>query len=140
MPEPDIEVHAAGAVPWRRRPSGEIEVLLVHRPQYDDWTFPKGKRTRDETDEQTALREVEEETGLQGMLGPELPATRYLDRKRRRKRVRYWGLEPDGGTESPRNEVDAVTWLRIDEAAERLTYGRDVVVLRALELVSTRSS
>ena len=137
---PDIEVHAAGVVPWRRSRSGEIEVLLVHRPQYDDWTFPKGKRTQGETDEQTALREVEEETGLQGTLGLELPATRYLDRRRRHKRVRYWGLQPNIETASPQNEVDAVAWLRVVEAARRLTYERDVAVLRALELVVARSS
>jgi len=64
-------VRAAGGLVWRRR-RGQVEILVVHRPRYDDWSFPKGKRAGDERDRDTALREVQAETGLRCRLGPEL--------------------------------------------------------------------
>ena len=71
----------------RRRRNGEIEVLLVHRPKYDDWSFPKGKCETDEPDEQCALREIEEETSLRVTLGPELVSTTYMSSKRAEERA-----------------------------------------------------
>jgi 8-oxo-dGTP diphosphatase len=121
-------------VPWRRREDGEIEVLLVHRPRHRDWTFPKGKLEEGETDEQAALREVEEETGLHGELGAELASTSYRDSKLRSKIVRYWAMETETGDATPRNEVDEVAWLSVQEAAKRLTYRRDRDVLASLEV------
>src|SRR5688500_9386400 len=94
-------IEAAGGVVWRRDASGGLEVLLVHRDRYDDWTFPKGKLESGETHRQAALREVEEETGLRCTLGDELPEVRYEDRKGRAKRVRYWTMEPAGGSFAP---------------------------------------
>ena len=120
-------------MPWRRRADGGTEVLLVHRPRYGDWTFPKGKLEPGETDEQAALREVEEETGLHCELGAELPSTSYRDLKLRSKSVRYWALRPVAGEAAPTNEVDEVRWLPLDEAERLLSYDRDVAVLRALE-------
>jgi 8-oxo-dGTP pyrophosphatase MutT (NUDIX family) len=120
-------------VPWRRRADGSTEVLLVHRPRYGDWSFPKGKLEPGETDEQAALREVEEETGLRCELGAELPSTSYRDMKLRPKSVRYWALRPVAGEAAPANEVDEVRWLPVDEAERLLSYDRDVAVLRALE-------
>jgi 8-oxo-dGTP diphosphatase len=123
-------VRAAGAVLSCRR-DGRAEVLLVHRPKYDDWSFPKGKCAPGETDEACAIREVEEEAGLRVRLGEELPSTSYVS-KGRPKRVRYWLAEtPDPDAACPRNEIDEVAWLAPDDAAERLTYERDTNVLRA---------
>ena len=125
-------VEAAGGVVWRRSPAGDLEVLLVHRPRYDDWTVPKGKLDAGEEHAVAALREVEEETGLRCTLGDELPSTSYVDRKGRPKRVRYWSMTPAGGDFTPTEEVDEVRWLPIDAAADQLTYPRDRAVLRAL--------
>jgi 8-oxo-dGTP diphosphatase len=120
-------------VPWRRRDDGTVEVLLVHRPRYGDWSFPKGKLEPGETDEQAALREVEEETGLRCELGAELPSTSYRDSKLRQKTVRYWALGPVDGSAAPKNEGDEVRWLPLPEAERLLSYDRDVRVLHALE-------
>ncbi len=86
-------------------------MLLVHRPHYDDWTFPKGKVEPGETDEECALREVEEETGLRCSLGRELESTSYLDAKKRPKTVRYWLMEAVDGALHFDLEVDEARWL-----------------------------
>lgn len=117
----------------RRRPDGELDVLLVHRPRYDDWTFPKGKVRDGEDVEEAARREVEEETGLACKLGPELASTRYTDAKLRKKTVQYWAMENCVGQFEPNDEVDEIVWLPCGEAAGRLTYERDREVLRSLE-------
>jgi 8-oxo-dGTP diphosphatase len=119
-------------VPVRRRGDGELEVLLVHRPRYSDWTFPKGKVKDGERDEVAAVREVEEETGLRCGLGRELASTQYTDPKLRRKIVRYWLMESCSGNFEPGDEVDRVAWLTPRAAADRLTYDRDREVLRSL--------
>ena len=127
------EVRAAGAVVHRGGEDG-TEVLLVHRPKYDDWTFPKGKLDPGETFESAAVREVEEEAGIRGVLGPELPSTRYIDTRGRPKVVRWWAMalaEADG-VPAANNEVDEIRWLPIDAARQRLTHDRDHVLLDAL--------
>lgn len=125
------QVLAAGGLVWR--PAGaSAEVLVVHRPRYDDWSFPKGKCDPGEGAEACARREVEEEAGLQCELGRELPPTRYVDAKGRHKLVRYWEMVPIGEVDwAPGDEVDERAWLPLDEAARRLTYAHDVEVLRA---------
>ena len=123
-------VLAAGGIVWRQRSDGAIEVVLVHRPRYDDWTFPKGKNDPGESSEDCAVREVEEETGLRCSLGHELAQSEYVDSRGRDKVVRYWAMTVV--EEHPHvadDEVDLVEWLAIDEAEKRLSYGRDVVVL-----------
>lgn len=123
-------VRAAGGVAWRRRHGG-VELLLVHRPKYDDWSFPKGKCEIDELDEHCAVREIEEETHLRVTLGAELVSTAYAS-KGRPKHVRYWLVEAQNPEEArPQNEVDELAWLTPDEAAARLTYARDRDVLRS---------
>ena len=106
------------------------DVLVVHRPRYDDWTFPKGKAEEGESDEDCALREVHEETGLRCALGEELPATHYVDARGRPKQVRWWRMQPlfdDGFT--PNDEVDELRWVDRDTAAALLTYERDIALL-----------
>jgi 8-oxo-dGTP diphosphatase len=120
-------------VVWRKTPDGDVEIVLVHRPKYGDWTLPKGKAEPDETDEDCALREVREETGLRCRLGPELPSTSYRDRFDRPKVVRYWAMEPLEGHFAPSDEVDSVEWLPRQHVADRLTYERDRPVVAALE-------
>jgi 8-oxo-dGTP diphosphatase len=126
-------VHAAGGVVWRTGPSGHTEVLVVHRPKYDDWSLPKGKLDPGETHEAGALREVEEETGLRCTLGPELTSTAYIDRKGRPKEVRYWVMTVVEGDFVPTEEVDEVRWLPVQDARRLLSYLRDVDVLEAFE-------
>jgi 8-oxo-dGTP pyrophosphatase MutT (NUDIX family) len=126
-------VQAAGGVVWRRTPVGVIEVLLVHRPRYDDWTVPKGKLEPGEDHAGAALREVAEETGLRCELGPELVSTSYRDRRDRPKQVRYWAMTQAGGDFVATEEVDEVRWLTLDRARALLTYPRDTAVLAAIE-------
>jgi len=133
-------VHAAGGVISRWTERGEVEVLLVHRPHRLDWTFPKGKVDTGETDEACALREVEEETGLRCALLRELPETSHIDHKGRRKVVRYWVMDSIGGVAGPRNEVDAVRWFTLSEAAATLTYERDRTLLKAFSAVLAAGS
>jgi 8-oxo-dGTP pyrophosphatase MutT (NUDIX family) len=124
-------VKAAGGVIWQHGPTGEVEVLVVHRPKYDDWTFPKGKQDPGETDEETALREVVEETGFRCTLGPELASTAYIDRKGRPKTVRYWVMTVEGGVFTPTDEVDELRWVTPARARWLLSYDRDREVLDA---------
>jgi 8-oxo-dGTP pyrophosphatase MutT (NUDIX family) len=104
-------------------------LLLVHRPRYDDWTFPKGKCDAGETDEACALREVEEETGLRCRLGRELATTSYVDGRGRPKIVRYWLMEPLDGEFEAGDEVDAVRWVDAETAGRLLSYARDAKLL-----------
>jgi 8-oxo-dGTP diphosphatase len=124
-------VRAAGGIVLRSTPKGEWQVLLVHRPRYDDWSLPKGKADAGESDEETALREVEEETGLRCTLGAPAGRTRYRDSKGRDKVVHYWLMQPESAAAVadeafvPNDEVDAVLWCTITEATGRLTYAHD---------------
>jgi 8-oxo-dGTP pyrophosphatase MutT (NUDIX family) len=129
---PEEVVRAAGGAVWRRAAAGGVEVVLIHRPRYDDWSLPKGKVDPGETDEQAALREVLEEASIEARMGPELPSTIYLDRSGKRKRVRYWAMTVDGGDPAGDNEVDEAVWVPLDEARVRLSYPRDQIILDAL--------
>jgi 8-oxo-dGTP pyrophosphatase MutT (NUDIX family) len=122
-------VRAAGGIVLRRAPEGDWQVLLVHRPRYDDWSLPKGKADAGETDEETALREVEEETGLRCTLGVAAGRTRYRDSKGRDKVVHYWLMEPASSAGDaafvPNDEVDEVLWCSVSDATDRLSYSHD---------------
>ncbi|HWW54797.1 MAG TPA: NUDIX hydrolase [Acidimicrobiales bacterium] len=134
MTKAGTEVRAAGGVVWRRRENGEVEVLLVHRPRYDDWSLPKGKAEPGESDDETAQREVTEETGYVGKLGADLGEVRYADRFGRSKVVRYWAMEPveDLGF-VPGDEVDERRWATSAESRALLSYPRDAEILDTFE-------
>jgi 8-oxo-dGTP diphosphatase len=124
-PEPTGPVvRAAGGLVVRDGEHG-TEVLLVHRQRYDDWTFPKGKVDRGESDEDAARREVEEETGFRCALDLELPSTSYLDARGRPKQVRYWLMHVIDGSFTVNDEVDQIEWMTAAAARARLTYDRD---------------
>lgn len=125
-------VRAAGGFVYRRD-GDSTRVLLVHRPRYDDWTFPKGKCSNGEPDEECALREVVEETGYDCALEGEIATSEYVDGKGRPKRVRYWRMRPLGGEFTATEEVDDIRWCTLAEAATMLSYGRDVELLTVLE-------
>jgi 8-oxo-dGTP diphosphatase len=118
-------IEAAGGVVTRDN-GGVVEVLVVHRPRYDDWSLPKGKLEPGETHEQAAHREVAEETGWECELGAELPAVCYSDSRGRPKRVRYWRMAPrHQGKWEPTTEIDATRWIPAAEAATLLSYDVD---------------
>lgn len=129
MTEPAEFVRAAGGVVWRES-RRHAEVALVHRPKHDDWSLPKGKLDPGESHEETALREVEEETGAHCRLGPSLGHVRYLDPRGRPKEVRYWLMEPLGGDFVPSDEVDELRWVAPEEALQALTHETDREVMR----------
>ena len=109
-----------------------MEILLVHRPHYDDWTLPKGKLESSESHEEGALREVEEETGLRCILGAELRSTSYRDRRGRPKLVRYWAMTAVSGRFRPTTEIDGARWVPAAGAGDLLTHERDLHVVAAL--------
>lgn len=123
------EVRAAGGVMVRPGPDG-LEVAVIHRPKYEDWSLPKGKLDGDESFEEAALREVEEETGMRSELGPELSSVHYRDRKGRTKLVRYWLMRAADGEFRPGPEVDELRWLDPDRAQQLLSYGHDANLVR----------
>jgi 8-oxo-dGTP pyrophosphatase MutT (NUDIX family)/phosphohistidine phosphatase SixA len=121
-------VRAAGGVVLREGPEGP-EVVLVHRPSYDDWSFPKGKLEPGEDEAAAALREVEEETGLVCTMADDLGAITYVDGRGRPKVVRYWVMNADSGAPVGLHEVDDARWVGLEEAREALTYPHDRAVL-----------
>ncbi|WP_233565772.1 NUDIX hydrolase [Cellulomonas sp. PhB143] len=137
-------IETAGALVWRVR-HGSLEVRLIHRPRYDDWSWPKGKLDPDEAFQDAAVREVAEETGHQVVLGTPLPGLQYLTAEGRVKRVHYWAAQraapsDDAAALAARSpvhpvspqEIDDAVWLPAERAADRLTRAADRVPLDAL--------
>jgi len=142
VPTP-LAVVAAGALVWRVR-DGELQVLAVHRPRYNDWSWPKGKLAKGETLPQCAIREVAEETGKQIVLGQPLPTLRYPVGAGRQKVVRYWAAQVTSNDSravlarpkvktAPKHEVDRVRWLTVEQAQSKITFPDD---LRPLEVLA----
>lgn len=135
------EVRAAGALVWRVR-GNRLQVLLVHRPAYNDWSWPKGKPEAGEPLTVTAIREVAEETGLDVVLGQPLTGVRYRISGGRTKEISYWAAHvgDDGPWRAARpevrrashREIDEVRWVDVDQALLMLTYDRDRLPLRQL--------
>jgi 8-oxo-dGTP pyrophosphatase MutT (NUDIX family) len=137
LPSQTDVVQAAGGLVVRRQ-GGLLQVVVVHRPVHQDWSFPKGKLEAGETLDVAALREVREETGMTCELLRFIGHTEYVDRKGRQKTVAYWIMAPTGGSFSPNEEVDELRWLHLDEASRQLSYSRDeelVAVLMAADQV-----
>ncbi|MEY9861339.1 8-oxo-dGTP pyrophosphatase MutT (NUDIX family)/phosphohistidine phosphatase SixA [Catenulispora sp. GAS73] len=131
---PAIRVRAAGCVLWRPGRTGP-EVALIHRPRYDDWSFPKGKLDHGEGYVQAAVREVREETGYPVVLGRRLPTQVYdvsFGGPARMKRVKYWAAQAAVDADfEPNSEVDRLDWLDLPAAPARLTRQTDRDLLRA---------
>jgi 8-oxo-dGTP pyrophosphatase MutT (NUDIX family) len=130
-------VQAAGGLVVRRQ-GGLLQIVVVHRPEQLDWSFPKGKLEAGETLDVAALREVWEETGMTCELLRFIGHTEYVDRKGRQKTVAYWIMAATGGTFGPNEEVDELRWLDLDDASRLLSYPRDqelVAVLMAADQV-----
>ncbi|KXK63219.1 NUDIX hydrolase [Micromonospora rosaria] len=124
------EVRAAGGVVWRATDDG-VQVCLVHRPRYGDWTVPKGKLEPGEHPLVAAVREVAEESDVRAVPQVRLPTARYLV-DGRPKVVDYWSMRAvaTGGFEAG-TEVDEVGWFDVDDAARRVSYPHDAEVLAA---------
>jgi 8-oxo-dGTP pyrophosphatase MutT (NUDIX family) len=125
-------VRAAGGVVCRGGGYALLEIVLVHRPAYDDWAYPKGKLQTGEEEAEAAIREVEEETGLHCRLGREIGTTSYRDAQGRPKTVRYWEMSVHSGELAPANEIDDARWVSLDEAETLLSYERDRRLLATL--------
>jgi phosphohistidine phosphatase SixA/8-oxo-dGTP pyrophosphatase MutT (NUDIX family) len=127
-------VEAAGGVLWRAAAGGAgIEIALVHRPKYDDWSIPKGKLIAGEHPIVGALREVWEETGFMGIPGRPLGEIRYV-KDDAPKRVRFWAMRVDSGRFTPNAEVDQMMWLPPREARQHLSPDRDQSVVAGLDV------
>ncbi|MCZ2402131.1 NUDIX hydrolase [Paenarthrobacter sp. Z7-10] len=129
---PVITVYAAGAVCWRIKKE-KFQVLLIHRPRYGDWSWPKGKIDPGETLPETAVREVREEVGMEIRLGIPLPTIHYPVNSGL-KEVRYWAAQVvKAKPQADGKEVDSLLWCSPEEAAELLSNPTDREPLRALE-------
>jgi 8-oxo-(d)GTP phosphatase len=139
---PERDVVAAGAVVVRRTDGGQV--LLVHRPKYDDWAWPKGKQEPGEHVTATAVREVLEETGVEVRLGRPLPGQLYPISRGRTKQVHYWTGrvmgDPDVSTYVANDEIDQVLWASFEEAQRMLTYADDAALLEQVRRHPRRTS
>jgi 8-oxo-dGTP diphosphatase len=124
-------IESAGGVVWRAA-GRHHEVLVVHRSVQCDWSLPKGRRRSSESALECALREVREETGLLCAAGLRLPEVRYIDRRGRPRRIRFWAMEPRHGEFLPNDEVDDVRWATLDRIGDLLTHSREIDVVTAL--------
>ena len=127
-------IQAAGAVLWRKSDISQLEIAVIHRPRYDDWSLPKGKVEPGETHLACAAREVMEETGFEPVLGPEIGTAKYLA-EGTPKEVRYWSAHAIGESHGPRDnhEVDQVIWLSVSDAKKKVSVDDDREMLQSLK-------
>jgi len=136
---PHVEVWAAGGLIGRLA-AAQIEVLLAHRADHRDWTFPKGKLDEGETLSRCALREVQEETGMACTSHDRLPPVFYRDARNRDKAVVYWTMTVDAGAYVSNDEVDAIGWFDLNSADAVLTYAHDRALLQGVDVERFRST
>ena len=130
----DEVIAAAGVVLWRRLTEDLLQVALIHRPRYDDWSFPKGKVELGESEISTAFREAFEETGYECTFGPELCTVEYLVGEIK-KTVRYWSAQAIGepAPVMDPSDVDQLIWLTIEDGYVKLSRAGDIEVLKSFE-------
>ncbi len=128
-PGGEVEVWAAGGVVSRS--GGSPQILVVHRPRYDDWSLPKGKLDEGESLRDAALREVLEETGFACRAGAPAGEARYIDARGRAKAVLYFEMTVESGRFEPNDEVDEIRWLAPEAAAALLSYAHDADLVAA---------
>ncbi|RYJ05389.1 MAG: NUDIX hydrolase, partial [Actinomycetales bacterium] len=142
VPAAGPDVTAAGAVVFRKANGGEV--LLVHRPKYDDWSWPKGKQDPGEHVTATAVREVLEETGVEIRLTSPLAPQAYVVSGGRMKTVHYWVArvlgDADVSAYRPNDEIDDLGWFSLEKARNQLTYADDVDLLDQAEQLHKRTS
>lgn len=114
---------------------GKRRVLVIHRPRYDDWSFPKGKHDDGESDRDAALREIEEETSVRGRIVGRLADVVYTTPNDNPKRVSYFAVRAiETPKFNPNSEVDKLEWMTKKEARKRLTYEHDRKLLDSVSL------
>ena len=124
--DPQPSVRGGGGILTRPGAGGGTEIMLVHRPKYDDWSLPKGKAKKGESLRDTAVREVTEETGVVPRVITALGATRYIDHRSRPKTVWYWLMEPTDETGHLEPDVDVAVWMDLEQAITTLSYSHDM--------------
>jgi 8-oxo-dGTP pyrophosphatase MutT (NUDIX family) len=132
------DIRAAGAVVWRMQ-DGVLQVAIVHRPHYDDWSLPKGKLESGESELAAAVREIDEEIGARVAVSRRLTRVHYLVDEAK-KSVAYWTMRHVSGDFATNDEVDALEWLTVTAARERVSYPLDRQVLDDFEQVPVAES
>lgn len=128
---PTKTVWAAGGVLWRTNAQGKLEVAVVHRKRYDDWSLPKGKADDGEVLVATAVREMVEETGFRSRVGRNLGLVQYKLKSGAKKRVAYWSMEATGGRFTSNSETDDIQWLPVSAAQKTVSYDADRDILES---------
>ena len=123
-------IRAAGALLWRENSELKIEIALIHRPRYDDWSLPKGKIEEGESSLRCAFREVIEETGITPQFGLELGSVEYKE-PAGLKRVKYWAAKALTDEFLPNEEVDEIAWLNPEDALTRATHESDRTIIES---------
>jgi len=137
--EAERMIRAAGGVVWRAGAAGAIEVALVHRPRYGDWSLPKGKLRPGEHPLVAACREVAEETGIRAVAGRRLDIGHY-GTVRGPKAVEYWAMQGPDAPFTPSREVDRVVWFPLAQARNRLDHQGDTYAIDAMEPLEARAT
>lgn len=132
---PKKVVEAAGGILWKETPSGQ-KIVIIHRKRYDDWSLPKGKKDPDESWQETALREVWEETNCRAILGKFIGSSSYTMNGQTPKVVLFWQMALQKEFDfKPNSEVDRIKWISPKKALKQLSYNNERNILnKAIKL------